>query len=86
MQRVFIDVREPREYQAGHVEGALNIPPTKLVQGEPTELKNLPRNTQLVIYCLTGSRSNASMPYLRAMGFTDIVNGINQMHVNKRYL
>jgi len=69
----------------GSVDGAINLPPAKLVGGEPAELKNLPRDTELVVFCLTGSRSNASIPYLRAMGFTNIVNGINQMHVRKKY-
>ena len=85
MSRIFIDVREPREFQTGHVKGALNIPPAKLVSGVPAELKDVPRDTELVVYCLSSSRSNASMPYLRAMGFTNIINGINQMHVRKNY-
>lgn len=81
---VFIDVREPFEFQMGHVEGAINIPPAELMQGAP-QLKDVPKDTPLVLYCKTGSRSNVSANFLRQMGFTNITNGINQMHVEAKY-
>ncbi len=86
MSVVFIDVREPFEYAMGHVDGALNIPPAKLMQGEPDELKLLSRDTKLVVYCRSGARSNASMPFLRSFGFTDIENGINKDQAERKYL
>lgn len=85
MKTVFIDVREPIEFESGHVDGAINIPPSILIQGELKELTNIPKDTQLVVYCRTGSRSNASIPYLRQMGFTNIVNGINKDQVEKSF-
>ena len=54
--RVFIDVREPEEYASGHVEGALNIPPAQLLSGA-RQLADIPKDTELVLYCRTGSRS-----------------------------
>ncbi len=86
MRKVLIDVREPFEFKMGHAKGALNIPPAKLMLGEPSMLQELPRDTQLVVYCRSGSRSNAAIPYLRQMGFTNIVNGINKDHVKANYL
>ncbi len=86
MATVFIDVREPLEYKLGHVKGAINIPPAKLMQGEPAELSDLPRDTKLVVYCVSGSRSNASIPYLQRLGFTHIENGINKDQVKRKYL
>jgi len=85
MKRLIIDVREAAEYQLDHVDGAINIPPSELISGA-AELADVPRDTELVVYCVSGSRSNASIPYLRAMGFTNIVNGINKHHVTKNYL
>ncbi len=85
MNAVIIDVREPIEYKMGHVKGAINIPPAKIVQGEPKELQGLPRDTKLIVYCLSGSRSRASIPYLMQMGFTNIKNGINKDHVKRTY-
>jgi rhodanese-related sulfurtransferase len=85
MERIIIDVREPYEFDADHVKGAVNLPPAKLMTGAGV-LQEVPKDTQLVVYCLSGSRSNASIPYLQKLGFTNIVNGINKHHVQKNYL
>lgn len=50
------------------------------------KLDDVPKDTELVIYCVSGSRSNASMHYLRQLGFTNLVNGINKGHVKANYL
>lgn len=79
---VIIDVREPFEYASGHVEGALNIPPAQLMAGAP-ELKDVDKDAELIVYCLTGSRSNVAIQMLKRMGFTNLTNGINSAHVTK---
>lgn len=84
MNRIIIDVREPFEYNMGHVEGAINLPPAALMAGAKL-LADTPKDTEIVLYCRSGARSNASMHYLRQMGFTNLVNGINQLHVEKNY-
>ena len=84
MNRLIIDVREPQEFMLDHVEGAINLPPAELLAGAE-KLKSVPKDTELVLYCVSGARSNASMPYLRQLGFTNIVNGINKHHVTKNY-
>lgn len=83
MKTVIVDVREPFEFKSGHVKSAVNIPPARLMAGEPKELAQLPRDTQLIVYCRTGSRSSASIPYLMQYGFTNVKNGINQDHVKR---
>jgi phage shock protein E len=83
--RIIIDVREPFEYKIGHVKGALNLPPAALMAGAKL-LADVPKDTEIILYCRSGARSNASMYYLRQMGFTNLVNGINQAHVEKNYL
>ena len=83
-KRIVIDVREPYEYESGHVEGALNIPPADLISGAKA-LDNVDRDTELVVYCRTGSRSNASIQILKQMGFTNLTNGIHAGHVEKNY-
>lgn len=85
MRRMIIDAREPEEFARGHVEGAINMPPSELLAGAP-QLKNTPKDTELILYCVSGSRSTASMQLLRQMGFTNLVNGINQQHVRAKYL
>ncbi len=84
MNRIIIDVREPLEYKTGHVKGAINIPPSKLMEGAK-KLDGVPKDTELVLYCLSGSRSNASMQILKDMGYTNLVNGINKSHVKAKY-
>lgn len=85
MSNVIIDVREPFEYKMGHVEGAINLPPAQLMAGA-SELADVPKDAELIVYCRSGARSSASMHYLRQLGFTNITNGINQGHVERNHL
>jgi len=82
--RMIVDVREPFEYQADHVEGAINIPPMELMSG-PSALKDVDKDSEIVLYCKTGSRSNVAIQLLQQMGFTNLVNGISAGHVRKKY-
>ncbi len=84
MDRVIIDVREPEEYSVDHVEGAINIPPSEIMAGS-RKLDGLPKDTELILYCVSGSRSNVSANILRSQGFTNIVNGINKQQVKAKY-
>lgn len=83
-QPVIIDVREPFEYATGHVKGAINIPPEELMNGAKA-LDGIDKDTPLILYCRTGSRSNVSMNILGQMGYTNLTNGINQQHVEAKY-
>lgn len=84
MSALIIDVREPSEYQRGHIEGALNIPPAELMAGS-AQLANVPKDAEIVLYCVSGSRSNASSHILRQQGFTNLTNGINVQQVASKY-
>lgn len=84
MSRIIIDVREPFEFARGHVDGAINIPPAEIMRGAKA-LDGVSKDTELVLYCLSGSRSNAATHYFRQLGFTNVVNGINQDQVRARY-
>ena len=84
MTPIFIDVREPFEYAASHVQGALNIPPQQLMAGA-TPLANVPKDAPLVLYCRSGSRSNTSIHILQRLGYTNLTNGINQQQVEAKY-
>jgi phage shock protein E len=84
MNYTIIDVREPDEFASGHVDGAINIPPERLMQGAK-ELDNLRKNTPLIVYCRTGSRSNVAQHILKGLGYTDITNGINKEQVEAKF-
>ena len=84
MSRIIIDVRELEEYQRDHVEGAINIPPSELMAGSQ-QLKDVPKDTELVLYCISGSRSNMSSQILQQQGFTNVINGVNRQRVQAEY-
>jgi phage shock protein E len=84
MTTIVIDVRETYEFVGGHVPGALNIPPSELLNGAK-DLEGVQKDTQLILYCRSGSRSNSAMQILQQYGFTNMINGINKDHVMTKY-
>ena len=66
---VLLDVREPAEWQAGHVVGAFHVPLGQL-EGR---LSVLPRDRQVVVICRSGNRWAAATCLLIRSGF-DAVN------------
>lgn len=85
MKKIIIDVREPDEYASGHVDGAINIPPSKLLEGAD-QLKDIAKDTPLILYCRSGSRSQVAIHLLEQQGFTDMTNGVNQQNVEKNLI
>jgi phage shock protein E len=84
MNYIVIDVREPEEFNVGHVDSALNIPPSALMSGAK-ELDSIAKDTPIIVYCSTGSRSNVSKQILESIGYTNITNGINKDQVKAKY-
>jgi len=65
-----IDVREPDEYAAGHIEGALHLP----LGGLSRRLEEVPRDRPLVVYCGHGERAASAISLLEAGGFGPLLN------------
>lgn len=81
---LIIDTRSSSEYNSGHVEGSINIPPDQFMQGSlPAELRAVPKDEEIIVYCLSGSRSNVVKHILGQLGYTNVTNGINRGHVEK---
>ncbi|HVG00971.1 MAG TPA: rhodanese-like domain-containing protein [Chloroflexia bacterium] len=59
-----LDVREPEEWDMGHVEGALWIPMGRL----QLRWRELDPSRKLVVVCRSGSRSNYVAAMLRQVG------------------
>ncbi len=69
---VWIDVRTPSEFEAGHVEGAVRIPWDGIEKGV-AEL-GLAKDTPIYLYCGAGGRAGKAKERLDAMAFTAVTN------------
>ncbi len=69
---VIVDVRTPAEYLQGHLPGARNLDFTSPTFVE--EAKGLPRDSQILLYCRSGTRSAGAASLLQQEGFTKIMN------------
>jgi rhodanese-related sulfurtransferase len=65
-----IDVRTPKEYQQGHIPGAINIPLSD-IQSDASTL-GLPKETNVVLYCRSGYRAGKAAKVLRREGFKQL--------------
>jgi hydroxyacylglutathione hydrolase len=63
-----IDVRAPREREQKHIEGSLGIPLNHLVEN----MKTLPKNRSLLVYCAGGYRSSIAASLLQGGGFDPV--------------
>jgi len=68
---VLIDVREPEEWQEGHLVGAGLLPLTALERGmSPEKLATiLPKDRIIYCYCLAGGRSAEAAALLAPLGY-----------------
>jgi rhodanese-related sulfurtransferase len=67
---IILDVRTPREYQQGHVPGAVNLPYQQIGR-RMAELEQI-RDRQVVVYCEVGPRARVAQSMLEQAGFTDV--------------
>jgi sulfur-carrier protein adenylyltransferase/sulfurtransferase len=72
---VMIDVREPYEWNAGHIEGAEHIPMAQL----PEQLGAIDREHEVVMICRSGARSERARQFLRQQGFEKVKNLVGGM-------
>jgi phage shock protein E len=68
-----VDVRTPEEFDAGHLDGAVNI---DYQHDDFAQLVGeLPKDVPYVVYCASGRRATGAVEQMRDLGFTDVVNG-----------
>ena len=68
---LLVDVRTPGEFDASHLQGAINLPLGILgAQAGKLESKDRP----LVVYCASGTRSAVARAQLKRLGFTQVFN------------
>jgi rhodanese-related sulfurtransferase len=66
---VVLDVREPHEWAAGHIEGALHIPLAEL----PERVGELDPQARTLVVCHVGGRSARATAWLHQQGH-DVAN------------
>jgi len=73
---LFIDVREPVEWDQGHASGSRHIPLNEF----KLRFNDFPKNKSMVVICASGSRSLSAVKMLRKNGFEDswsVRGGVN---------
>ncbi|MDI2588016.1 rhodanese-like domain-containing protein [Psychrobacillus sp. NEAU-3TGS] len=63
-----IDVREPKEFDAGHILGARNIPSSQLRQ----RFKEIRPDKPVYLYCQSSARSSRAAMFLKKKGYSDL--------------
>jgi rhodanese-related sulfurtransferase len=72
---LLVDVRSEREWRAGRIDGAINIPLSRLAR----EIPSLPSMWPLIVYCATGYRSAIAGSLMQRAGrraVTELVGGM----------
>lgn len=69
---LLIDVREPDEYSAGHIPGAVNIPRGILEFRLSSTPELAIRDLKIMLYCKTSGRAALSALALGEMGYVNV--------------
>ena len=68
---VILDTREPGEYKVSHIQGARSVGYDKFKIGS---VKDIPKNSKVIVYCSVGYRSERIGEKLKDEGFVDVYN------------
>lgn len=66
-----IDLRRPEDYKKGHIPGAKNIFWLDILKEK--NLKKLPKDKKILVYCYVGHTSSQVMTLLKLLGY-DVVS------------
>ncbi len=67
---MLIDIRGAKEYEQGHIPGAVNIPLADI--GD--KIKKVKKDKELVVYCRSGNQSVWAIKRLMGMGYKNLYN------------
>jgi len=68
---ILVDVREPKEWKAGHVEVAISLPLSSLRKGVDTSAleQELPKDKIVYTHCVMGARALKAANILEKLGY-----------------
>ncbi|MBL4575257.1 MAG: rhodanese-like domain-containing protein [Opitutaceae bacterium] len=78
---VLLDVRGKNEFTEGHLPDAVNLPLNQLSEKAGEIIPN--RETAVLCYCLSGTRSGIAVGQLRRMGYANAFNLGSYSHAMK---
>lgn len=67
---MLLDTRTNKEYDAGHIPGAVHIPLADI----GAKAKKIRKDKEIVVYCASGNRSIWAIKRLMGMGYTNLWN------------
>jgi rhodanese-related sulfurtransferase len=74
---VFVDVREPEEWQHGHIDGSVPAPRGLLEffadPTSPRHKETLDPSRRVIVVCASGARATLAAATLKDMGYKDVV-------------
>lgn len=68
---VILDVRTKKEFDEGHIKGAINIPVETIGSIPPAQLRD--KKQMILVYCRSGRRSKMAAQKLGIMGYENIL-------------
>lgn len=69
---ILLDVRTPEEYKEIRIPHSISLPLNQLKSGITKVAKN--RDTEIIVYCLSGMRASQACSQLAFMGYTNVSN------------
>lgn len=70
---LLIDVRSQEEFESGHIDGAINIPHTRIE--DLVSAIGEDHTRAVVLYCGSGRRADTARKALEELGYEDVFNG-----------
>jgi rhodanese-related sulfurtransferase len=71
---LLVDVREPWEYEMGHIPGVDLLRPTTAFRVWSRELVETMKDRPVILTCRTANRTGMLQPILRRMGHPRVIN------------
>jgi rhodanese-related sulfurtransferase len=69
---ILLDVRTPEEFREEHIPKSISLPLNKLKTGISKVASN--KDTEIIVYCLSGMRAATASNQLADMGYTNVSN------------
>jgi rhodanese-related sulfurtransferase len=80
--KIILDVRDADEAMYGMLKGAINIPAGQIKD----RLKDIPKNKEIITYCMTGLRAESAYDDLKESGYkTRFLNALIQIDKDGKY-